>query len=210
MSAKFDPREFERLLRFLEVLIARYQLVGGGRTGALEIQCARLARLIFNGEVTTATQAYQEMRDIYPSDEDFRAMFELKEEDNNSKAAYLLRRLEIEARRQEKGANAKELDPGTVLTVEHILPRNPTAEWRTNFADDDQVEDAIYRMGNLCLVARNRELGREPFNVKKKIFEESDLSLTKELAEYPTWNMEMIMRRQTKLAKYAVSAWRFQ
>ncbi len=208
--AKFDPREFERLLRFLEVLIVRYQLVGGGRTGALEIHCARLARLIFNGDVTTAAQAYQEMRDIYPSDEEFRSMFLLQEEDTNSKAAYMLRRLESEARRQEKGANAKELDPSAVLTVEHILPRNPTAAWRENFSDDEQVEDAIYRLGNLCLVARNRELGRELFDVKKRIFEESDLYLTKDLVAYDTWNMETIIKRQTKLAKYAVAAWRFQ
>ena len=207
---KFEPREFERLLRFLEVLIVRYQLVGGGRTGALEIQCARLARLIFNGDVTTATQAYQEMRDIYPSDEEFRSMFQLKEEDSNSKAAYMLRRMEIEARRQEKGANAKELDPSTVLTVEHILPKSPTAEWKVNFADDDQVEDAIYRIGNLCLVARNKELGRDTFDIKKEIFAQSELSLTKELAQYSTWNMESIVRRQTNLAKYALSTWRFQ
>jgi hypothetical protein len=35
---KFPDREVERLMRLLEVLIVRYQLIGGGRTGRLEIE----------------------------------------------------------------------------------------------------------------------------------------------------------------------------
>jgi hypothetical protein len=43
---KFRNGELERLLYLLEVLIVRYQLVGGGRTDRLEIACARLAHRI--------------------------------------------------------------------------------------------------------------------------------------------------------------------
>ena len=37
---RLDPSEFERLLRLLEVIIVRWQLIGGERTGSLEIQLA--------------------------------------------------------------------------------------------------------------------------------------------------------------------------
>ena len=50
-SAKFDPHQMERLLRMLETIIVRYQLIGGGRTGRLEIVCARVAQAIFAGEI---------------------------------------------------------------------------------------------------------------------------------------------------------------
>jgi hypothetical protein len=188
----------------------KYQLVGGGRTGALEISCARLARMIFNEEVGSATAAHQELRDIYPSDDEFRNSFRQWEEDDNTKATYVLRKLEIEARRVELGPNYKDLDPGTLLTLEHIFPRNPTPEWKEHFPDDDQADEAIYRLGNLCLVGRNRDLGRDLFYEKKKIFCESDLYLTRHLEEFDTWNMESIERRQVNLAKYAITAWRFQ
>jgi hypothetical protein len=208
--AKFDKREFERLARFLEVLIVRYQLIGGGRTGSLEIACARLAKMIYRGEVGDASGAFGEMKDIYPPDEEFQEKFRNLEEDDNGKVSYLLRKLEIVTRRIERGPNAKELDPGIALTLEHVLPRTPTAEWKKSFKNDDEIEDAIYRLGNLCLMARNKDLGREPFAEKKKILQESELFLTSDIANYADWDMEAISRRQAKLAKYAISAWRFQ
>jgi len=209
--AKFAPPELERLTRLLEALIVRYQLIGGGRTGRLEISCARLARMIFNGEVSTATIAAQELKDVFPNDDEFQTNFSTKNETTNAKAAYLLRRLEKASRQASMGPSASELDPGISLTVEHILPRSPTEEWRAAFGNDDEIiEDAIYRMGNLCLIARNKELGRSDFITKKKIYSESDLETTNELAKYDAWNMEAVKRRQLRLAKLAVQAWRFQ
>lgn len=209
--ARFDQREFERLVRLLEVLIVRFQLIGGGRTGRLEFACAKLAHQIYSRDVTTASKAFQEVREIYPSDQEFLEKFAEKEEGTNAKASYLLKRVEKEARRVEKGANAKELEPSTSLTVEHILPKNPTEEWKANFESEEEVEEAINRLGNLCLVARNKELGRIPFEEKKSIFSTSDLVLTKAIASISgPWNTKSITSRQSELAKHAVNAWRFQ
>jgi hypothetical protein len=177
----------------------------------LEIACAQLAHKIFQGEVTTAIEAQRELKGLHPSDNDFRDAFVRKEESTNVKAAYLLRRLEREARRETKGANAKELDPGASLTVEHILPKKPTADWLKDFADEDEADDAIFRLGNLCLVAQNKPLGRLPFKDKKSTFAKSELELTRELSEYDDqWNTNSIRSRQERLAKLAVQAWRFQ
>jgi Protein of unknown function (DUF1524) len=64
----------------------------------------------------------------YPGDDDFQRSFEIKQERSPQKAQYLLRMLEREARRRERGAAAEELQPGTV-SLEHILPKNPGSEW---------------------------------------------------------------------------------
>ena len=47
--ARWEPEEVQRLLRLLEVVIVRYQLIGGGRTGILEIGCATVAAAIYAG-----------------------------------------------------------------------------------------------------------------------------------------------------------------
>lgn len=104
LITKFSTHEVERLLRLLEVLIVRSQLVGGGRTGVLEISLARLAKAIFDGnagneKVASASDAFREIRDIFPNDDDFQTAFRAKQERSNPKAQYLLRCLEMQERR---------------------------------------------------------------------------------------------------------------
>jgi hypothetical protein len=209
--AKFSPAEVERLLRLLEVGIVRYLLVVGGNTGRFETTCAILARRIYAEEVTTATAARAELTNVYPTDDEFRHAFETKEEENNQKAQYFLRQLEIEAQRVARGEMPGELEPGT-LTVEHILPKNPGSEWETVLASDPSVaDDCTHRLGNLCLLTEvNRRLGREPFDTKKQIYDRSQLLGTKEVAIHSGWGRREIESRQAKMARLAVATWRFQ
>lgn len=134
--------------------------------------------------------------------------FAAKEETDNPTVAYLLKRLEKEERRTVDGAQAKDLDPGVSLAVEHILPKNPTEDWIKNFPDQDERESAIYRLGNLCLLGEDK-LGRKKFELKKPTYKISDLHLTREVSKQDDWTMKSIEWRQAKLAKLAVSAWRF-
>jgi hypothetical protein len=59
---KFHIGDMARLLRLLETISVRWQLIGEERTGALEIQCARLASLIWKGEVKNGTDAFRESK----------------------------------------------------------------------------------------------------------------------------------------------------
>jgi hypothetical protein len=209
--AKFEPSEVERLLRLLEVGIVRYLLIVGGNTGRFETTCAILARKIYASEVTTATAAHAELANIYPTDDEFRHSFELKEEENNQKAQYFLRQLEIEAQRVARGEMPGELEPGT-LTVEHIMPKNPGTEWEAVLARDPNVpEDCTYRLGNLCLLTEvNRRLARESFDTKKQTYGNSLLLSTKEIATHRAWGRQEIEARQADMARLAVATWRFQ
>ncbi len=210
---KFAPAELERLLWLLEVILVRYQLVGGERTGILEISCAKLAKGIFDGTITTATHAHQQTSDIYTKDEQFKASFAVKQELTNTKSQYVLRHLEQERRRLNLGAKAGEEGVGENLSVEHILPRTPSAEWNSIVdADKSIAEDCADRLGNLCLLTEklNRDVGRANFEEKKKVYGTSDLMTTADLANLPQWDRRAIEHRQAEMAKRAVAIWRFQ
>lgn len=206
-----NEREMERLLWLLEVLIVRYQLVGNGNTGRFETTCAKVARSIFAGDVGTASEAFQEFKEIFPPDPDFRQNFANKQERNNPKAQYLLRGVERERRRLENQAIGDELQLGT-LTVEHILPRTGGDEWEKVIkADENIVEECAYRLGNLCLLTKvNKDLGRAAFSKKKTVFKQSQILTTQELESYSSWARAEIEKRQQKMAKLAPTVWRFQ
>ena len=209
--SKLAPHEVERLLRMLEVLIVRYQLVGGERTETLEISLAKLAKLIFEAKVATASDAFKEINDIYPMDDDFQAAFRNKQERSNQKAQYLLRGLEREERRLASPSMSQEEDLGTV-TVEHILPKSPGPQWEKVLkADDSLLEESLYRIGNLCLLTKvNKDIGTASFDEKKVAYAKSKIILTNHLATLTSWDRQAIEHRQARMAKLAVSVWRFQ
>ncbi|NEU95971.1 DUF262 domain-containing protein [Bradyrhizobium uaiense] len=132
------------------------------------IFAAKLAQSIFDGHVKTAAVAFAELKDVYPSDQDFEAAFALKSERTNQKAQYFLRALEKEEQRLAKGKMAGEWEPA-VLTVEHILPKKPGADWKAILtADPEIVEDCVVRLGNMCLLTKiNEKLGNKGFPTKK-------------------------------------------
>jgi hypothetical protein len=208
---RFTAPEVERIVRLLEVVLVRYQLIGGGNPGRLETTAAKLARMIHAGEVTNATQAFQELREVYPSDDEFKQAFATKQERSNQRAQYLLRALERQETRIEFGPMAEESQPGAV-TVEHVLPKSPGEEWMDLIESDPSiVEDCVFRLGNMCLLTKvNKDIGRSSFDLKKKTYSESRIGITNELAEASHWNRETITHRQAKMAKRAAEAWRFQ
>jgi hypothetical protein len=203
---RFSLRELQRLLRLLEVLIVRYQLIGGGRTGRLEIACASLSAAMYQKSIRTATEAFRELRNIFPADNEFREAFKWKQERNNRKARYVLETLESHAQ-----GGMKELAPAKSLTVEHILPKSPSSSWRSALQQDASLgEECTYRLGNLCLLSGiNKDLGAESFDEKRKIYAKSRLVLTRKVSNYTEWNRDSIEKHQEEMARLAVTAWRF-
>jgi hypothetical protein len=135
----------------------------------LEIQCARTAKEVADGTVKTAVQARDSLKEVYVSDGDFRQAFTAKQERSSPKAHYILRKLEIEEQRLASSGGARIVDPGIGLTVEHVLPRNPGAEWEDVIKGDPEIaEDCTYRLGNLCLLGKsNKKIGRDAFARKR-------------------------------------------
>lgn len=208
---KFSTAEMQKLLWLLEVLIVRFLLVGGGNTGRWEPLCARLAKQIYDEQVKTAAQAFAEMKDVYPTDDEFENAFKMKREGTNQKAQYFLKKLEKEEQRLAKGKMAGEFEPAA-LTVEHILPKKPGTNWNVEIAaDPDLVEDCVTRLGNMCLLTDvNTKLGNKHFSLKKETFSKSDLITTKSVANALSWDRKAIDARQAHLAKLARGIWKYQ
>jgi hypothetical protein len=210
--AKMPIAEVEKLLALLEVCIVRYLLIGGGNTGRFETTCAILARRIYVQEIKSASSAFADLKEVYPIDEEFKRTFAVKEVDNNQKAQYFLRRIEIERIRKDAGKTPGELEPGKALTVEHIMPIKLGKDWKDALkADPELHEDCVYRLGNICLMtSANKDIGQKGLADKKKVYAQSTLPMTRDVAAYSDWTRESIENRQIALANLAVATWRFQ
>lgn len=73
--------------------------------------------------------------------------------------------------------------------VEHIMPQRLNAEWRLQVTNADKVKEQYGGiLGNLTLTKYNQEMSNKPYSEKKKFYKDSNVSLTREVAEtYDKW-----------------------
>lgn len=85
--------------------------------------------------------------------------------------------------------------------VEHIMPQRLNAEWRLQVANADKVKEQYGgTLGNLTLTKYNQEMSNKPYSEKKEFYKDSNVSLTREVAEtYNQWGKEAIIDRTKKL-----------
>ncbi len=207
----FEKREMERLLRLLEVIAVRYQLVARGRPGRIESLGGRTAKAISDKKITTASQVLTELKELYIPDDVFESEFQTKTEREAKKAVYLLRGLERQSRLRAEVGHDREAAPD-IVTLEHILPKSPGAAWKSEIERTPEfLSDYLYRLGNMCLLAdTNRAIGNKGFDAKKLAFKASVLRITNSVAQYDEWGPTQIDERQKHFAKFAVSEWKFQ
>jgi hypothetical protein len=125
-AEKFSEIEFSKLTDYLITMAVRYNLIGELRTGVLANYYIEVPKKIRAGEIIKAAKVAREIHPIYPSDEDFKGAFSIKVLKDSRKARYLL--MEIE-KHLAGGLRRIETDPKRV-NLEHILPRNPSQDWK--------------------------------------------------------------------------------
>jgi uncharacterized protein with ParB-like and HNH nuclease domain len=97
------------------------------------------------------------------------------------------------------------------LTVEHILPQNPS-KWKKSLGENWQEirSKYLHTLGNLTLTAQNSKLSNKDFRTKQEIdLHTSKLKLSYKLGEQESWNQQKILERSQKLAKEATQIWRY-
>jgi hypothetical protein len=196
-----DAAHLLRLLAFTTfraVVIGRTNTANVLRDYQAAIQRTRLAQR------WTVKSLFAEMRELYPSDEEFRAQFAITRLEGRQKAKlarYILAEIEAEA-----GYGTRDFDDGT-LSLEHILPENPGRDW-SHFTRDD-VERDVYRLGNLALLepSLNREVGSGGFDAKRAAYARSSVGLTREISA-EEWTPESIRQRQDRLSELAARRFR--
>lgn len=87
--------------------------------------------------------------------------------------------------------------------VEHIMPQRLNAEWRLQVANADKVKEQYGGiLGNLTLTKYNQEMSNKPYSEKKEFYKDSNVSLTREVAEtYDKWGKDAVIDRTEKLTR---------
>jgi Protein of unknown function DUF262/Protein of unknown function (DUF1524)/Domain of unknown function (DUF4268) len=93
--------------------------------------------------------------------------------------------------------------------VEHVMPQTLNDSWRKDLGPDAEIihAECLHRPGNLTLSGYNLELWNHPFSEKAKRYSQSNIVITRELAEYDRWAEEEICTRGRKLAQEATRIW---
>ncbi len=99
----------------------------------------------------------------------------------------------------------------STLTIEHIMPRTLTPEWRDDLGEDAEELHGEYcnRLPNLTLSGdvTNSRMGARPFDQKRKDYENNPIGLTRRIADEDRWDREALERRAECLARRVLDRW---
>ena len=187
IAAKMDERETTNAFQLLVSLGVRLMIASSTRSGSVELPLSETAKKVFAGEITTTDSLTSSLGELIPSDAQFKAAFETARVSNSKLARYYLRSLELTAKKEPEPSFIPQED-GSVINLEHVLPRKPEGNWPL-FSEDDHKLRAT-RIGNLALMraSDNSSKKSDGFEDKKPIYATSPYLLTSQLAELENWD----------------------
>lgn len=200
---KWDPQEFLKLLRILEVISLRYNVICQNPAKDQEGIYNQVARAIYSGK--SLHEVLPDLRRVYPPDDAFKHAFttrSFKTRSTSKKARYLLARIE-------RHLSPDSVPDESLLTLEHILPEHPNEAWCNDFGDEG-IEDWAERLGNMTLMtgSANKSIDQQLFPAKKALLAKSPYLISRKAADYTDWNKSSIESRQRWLADQACAIWR--
>lgn len=199
--------DVKKALKLIVSWSVRNLITGTIGSGTLEKEFSRQAKLINEGRINNAKELLDSVKNLIPTDEQFQKAFEIATVSKAYIARYYLRKIEQAYR------TTLELEPirnPEKVNLEHILPENPTNLQRDWLSFDENLHKTYYRrIGNLTLLDKkmNSDVGNGPFSGKKAVYENSELVITKKIAECDNWAPSEIEKRQKEFAKKAVEIW---
>ncbi|BBD54015.1 DUF262 domain-containing protein [Planktothrix agardhii] len=206
---KLSLKEFETILRYLESYFVRrwFADVSTRSLGNVfnnlyrEVKATNPNNLVDG--LRTVLIGYEKAK-IWPSDEEFREKFVTKSvysSTNINRVQFILESLNV-------SLSKEKVDPQN-LTIEHIMPQKLNSQWKAMLEQNsNQVyKELLHTLGNLTLTAYNGELGNKPFDEKKSIYLQSNVSLNRYFQNITHWNAEEIKHRADKLADIAIQVW---
>ncbi|MGN7298109.1 DUF262 domain-containing protein [Ferdinandcohnia sp. SAFN-114] len=158
------------------------------------------------------------LRKRTPSDTEFYLNFQSRDFTRSAQTKYILEMIENELTNNTK---EKMISTRTDVHIEHIMPRelirkragDIESDWK-NELGPRVSEYSLYvnRIGNLTLLGSelNITASNSPFNEKKKKYERSVISLSKDICQYKRWTFEEIENRSEQLASIAKKIWNFK
>lgn len=202
------PKRFPGVARVLSLFSFRYSIVSKGGTGPLEAAYGQICREIQSGRIKGVQDIFRRLDRLWPSEIDFERDFSnmTLPSSRNKLSRYILAKIEDKQRQDRERVT----DPDN-LTLEHVMPRNPSQEWHEEWRDlEIPMEEFVNRFGNMTLLLEKPGRGIKNASFKEKVssvYAHSDLIITQGLLEYSKWGANEIQMRQEKLAKVACRIW---
>ncbi|MGV9326760.1 DUF262 domain-containing protein [Streptosporangium sandarakinum] len=203
--------EFHRALQYVESYVVR-RFVAQVSAPSLARVLHRLAGLLTEDRPVDET-VREELSPIqrgWPSDDEFRRHIAerlfYKRGTHDQRKAVLVRLADSYPVKEPIDLT----DKG--ITIEHILPQNPTQDWFDELRKAGGDPRAVHRrlvhtLGNLTLSGYNSELSHEPFKKKKEILQKSGIAMNQVVAENERWGEAEILNRAADLAERAIKIW---
>ncbi len=201
--------DFLTIIKLIESYVFR-RAICGIPTNALNKVFVTLAREIDKQYYLESVKAAFLTRTTsarFPSDEEFREAFVIRDVYNFPRRSYLFENLENFGRKEHVYTDE--------YTIEHIMPRNPKLswEWQQELGPNwkEVQQRYLHTIGNLTLTGYNSEYSDKMFSEKRTLpdkgFDYSPLHLNENLRNLEHWNEEEIKRRAQHLADIAVKVW---
>lgn len=205
---KFSNIEVKKSLKLLVSWMVRNLIMGKLGGGTLEKAYIENAVKISKGEITNARELRDALKTLIPLDGEFKEGFKIASVSKAKLARYYLSAIENYKRDKDYPELLVNTNPDAI-NLEHILPEEDSDNNYSSFTEEEK-KSYLKRIGNLTLMKtkENNDFKSSSFNVKKDKFKDSELWITKMIAEnYDEWNIENIQDRQNKLSELAVKTW---
>lgn len=199
----------EELLDTLDLLISYIfrRFICGYPTNSLNKIFASICSLLNNDNIYNQIENILLTRvgtGIFPRDEEFEAEFTKFSiyKKNKEFCKYTLQKLE--------NFNSKEEIDISNINIEHIMPQTLTSEWKIELDSKfEQIHsEYLHTIGNLVLTGYNPELSNKSFDLKKKIYKESNIKMCREIVNYDKWTDVEIKDRAKKIFEDGKKIWK--
>ena len=110
-----------------------------------------------------------------------------------------------------EGEHGPESPARDKLTIEHVMPRKLTDDWKRDLGGDAEDLHGRWRdrLANLTLSGDtiNSGMGAGTFAAKREVYADSTIGMTRRVANESTWNEEALDRRALDLAERVLDRW---
>jgi hypothetical protein len=200
--------DFVILLRAIVNISFRFNVIGNYHTSESETAYNAEIGRIRNGAHKNAREILLGLKEIYPTDAQFKELFSETKIDTKKAPKRRLARYILSEFEQREGGPPIDIESDGI-SVEHICPTNPNESW--DEFSDSEIEALTMRIGNLTLLEKstNNSLGNRSFQEKSPAYNQSTYITTNRLPEsYIEWTPATIEARQSDMARVATSMWR--
>ena len=203
---RLDKEEVIELLRLIESYVCR-RAICEVPTHSLDTFLITLMGQIDKDDYLQSLKvAFSRMTGTgrFPSDQEFKREFLIKDVYNLRICNYLLRRLENYGRKEPIRVED--------YTIEHVMPQTLSEEWQEELGEDwrEAHDKYLHTIGNLTLTGYNSELSNSTFIDKQLMeggFRYSPLRLNESLREAEQWDETAIADRAERLLEKACKIW---